>query len=91
MAGRDRIVPANLTIVVALATEVAADPMVARWLDGQLAYTTTDLPGASVASDWPILEPHCLVEPEALACLDERGLESVERWLLAREAEPAAR
>ena len=47
--------------------------------------------GASVAADAPILAPRCLVDPDALACLDERALQSVERWLLAGEAAPAAR
>jgi hypothetical protein len=52
---------------------VQADPLGARWFDGEAERSIRDLVGAPIARDEPVLTAGCLVEPEAIDTLDDRG------------------
>jgi hypothetical protein len=70
----DRNTPGSgVRFLTALDARLRADPMAARWSDGRGSLLTRDLTPASAPVDWPILTPGCLLDPDALSALDDRG------------------
>ena len=60
--------------VTAVADRLIRDPAGTLWSDGRVACPTRQLAHIRTLATWPILATGCLLDGEALAALDERGM-----------------
>ena len=63
-----------MQFLTALDAEMRADCLGAIWSDGEVSAPTRHLAPIATATNWPILLPGCLREPDVLAAMDERAI-----------------
>jgi hypothetical protein len=63
----------GLSFLTIVAEQVRADPLGARWFDGETERSIRDLAGDRVSVGHEVLIPGCLLDPEAMSALDDRG------------------
>ena len=68
-----RYATAGLSFLTIVAEHARTDPLGARWFDGQTERSIRELVGDPVSRGQAVLTAGCLLDPEAIAALDDRG------------------
>ena len=63
----------NGPFLTATSQQVVADPLGARWFDGDTERSVRELATAPVPDDWLTLGPGCLSDADSIEALDDRG------------------
>jgi hypothetical protein len=68
-----RYATAGLSFLTIVAERVRADPLGARWFDGESDHSIRDLASDRMSGEQEVLTSGCLLDPEAMPALDDRG------------------
>jgi hypothetical protein len=68
-----RYATTGLSFLTIVAEQIRADPLGARWFDGESEHSIRELARGRVSAGQEVLTPGCLHDPDAMSTLDDRG------------------